>query len=75
MMECSTIHLDRPDGPVLKAIKVQKTKDWTITSVDFPVASGVHDLYLTYTNPNLKKPDASGMLFDWFYFTEPLPGQ
>src|SRR5450432_1399540 len=70
-----TIHLDKPDGPVLKAIKVQKTKDWTITSVDFPVASGVHDLYLTYINPNLKKPDASGMLFDWFYFTEPLPGK
>ena len=68
------IHLDKPDGPVLKTMKVPKTKDWTITSVDFPVASGVHDLYLTYTNPNLKKPDESGMLFDWFYFTEPLPG-
>ncbi|MEP6949495.1 MAG: DUF1553 domain-containing protein, partial [Ginsengibacter sp.] len=69
-----TIHLDSPEGPVLKAITVKKTKDWTITSVGFPVASGVHDLYLTYINPNLKKPDASGMLFDWFYFTEPLPG-
>ena len=68
------IHLDKPDGPVLKSMKVPKTKDWTITSVDFPAASGVHNLYLTYTNPNLKKPDASGMLFDWFYFTEPLPG-
>ncbi len=68
------IHLDKPDGPVLKTMKVPKTKDWTITSVDFPIASGVHDLYLTYTNPNLKKPDASGMLFDWFYFTDPLPG-
>jgi Protein of unknown function (DUF1553)/Protein of unknown function (DUF1549)/Planctomycete cytochrome C len=70
-----TIHLDKADGPVLKTIKIQKkTKDWTISSVSFPVASGVHDLYLTYINPNLKKPDASGMLFDWFYFTEPLPG-
>jgi len=70
-----TIHLDKADGPILKTIKIQKkTKDWTITSVNFPIASGVHDLYLTYINPNLKKPDASGMLFDWFYFTEPLPG-
>jgi hypothetical protein len=68
------IHLDKPDGPVLKAMKVPKTKDWTITSVEFPAASGVHDLYLTYTNPDLKKPDDSGLLFDWFYFTEPLPG-
>ena len=70
-----TIHLDKSDGPVLTTINIQKkTKDWTITSVHFPIASGVHDLYLTYINPNLKKPDASGMLFDWFYFTEPLPG-
>lgn len=68
------IHLDKPDGPLLKAMKVSKTKDWTITSADFPPSSGVHDLYLTYTNPNLKKPDDSGLLFDWFYFTEPLPG-
>jgi hypothetical protein len=68
------IHLDKPDGPVLKTIKVPKTKDWTITRVNFPEASGIHDIYLTYTNPNLKKPDASGMLFDWFYFTAPLPG-
>jgi len=68
-----TIHLDRPDGPILKTIKVQKTKDWTISSVNFPAVSGVHDLYLTYINPGLKTPDASGMIFDWFYFTQPLP--
>jgi Protein of unknown function (DUF1553)./Protein of unknown function (DUF1549)./Planctomycete cytochrome C. len=69
-----TIHLDKPDGPVLKIIKPVKTKGWTISNVDFPKAAGVHDLYFTYTNSNLKKPDASGMMFDWFYFTEPLPG-
>lgn len=69
-----TIHLDRPDGPILKTIRVQKTKDWTITSVNFPETSGVHDLYLTYINPDLKTPNASGMIFDWFYFTQPLPG-
>jgi len=69
-----TIHLDKPGGPVLKTIQVQKTRDWTITSVGFPAASGVHDLSLTYFNPNLKKPGDNGLLFDWFYFTEPLPG-
>ncbi|MEO6188678.1 MAG: DUF1553 domain-containing protein [Ginsengibacter sp.] len=67
-----TIHLDEPDGPVLKKIFVEKTKVWKITSIDFPVASGVHDLFFTYSNPNLKKPDENGMLFDWFYFTNPL---
>ncbi|MEO6674627.1 MAG: DUF1553 domain-containing protein [Ginsengibacter sp.] len=69
-----TIHLDKPAGPVLKVIKPQKTKGWFISSVDFPVASGVHDLYFTYSNSNLKKPDDNGILFDWFYFTELLPG-
>jgi hypothetical protein len=68
------IHLDSPNGAVLQTMKVSKTKGWTITSVDIPAASGVHDLYLTYSNPDLKTPDANGLLFDWFYFTQPLPG-
>jgi hypothetical protein len=70
-----TIHLDKPNGPVLTTIPVAKTQGWKITSVDFPVATGVHDLYFTYTNPNLKKPDDNGMQFDWFYFTHPLQGK
>jgi hypothetical protein len=37
--------------------------------------SGIHDLYFSYTNPNLKKPEDNGALFDWFYFTEELPGR
>ena len=70
-----TIHLDKPEGPVLKAIQVQQTKDWTIAGVDIPSAGGVHDLYFTYSNPNLKKPGDNGMQFDWFYFTEHFPGR
>ena len=70
-----TIHLDEPDGTVLKTILVAKTNGWKITSVDFPPGKGVHDLYFTYTNSNLKKPDDNGMLFDWFYFTNPLEGK
>ncbi|MEO8415540.1 MAG: DUF1553 domain-containing protein [Ginsengibacter sp.] len=68
------IHLDSPGGPVLQTMKVAKTKGWTFTRVDLPAASGVHDLYLTYSNPDLKTPDANGLLFDWFYFTQSLPG-
>ncbi|HTE07977.1 MAG TPA: DUF1553 domain-containing protein, partial [Flavitalea sp.] len=37
--------------------------------------TGTHDLYFTYTNPNLKKPEDNGAMFDWFYFTEELPGR
>ncbi len=70
-----TIHLDKPDGPVLKKIAVAKTNGWKIASLDFPVASGVHDLYFTYSSPNLKKPDENGMLFDWFYFSNPMEGK
>ncbi len=70
-----TIHLDKADGPILKTVTVQKTKEWTINRIQFPVSAGVHDLYFTYTNSNLKKPDDSGMMFDWFYFTNPLPGK
>lgn len=70
-----TIHLDKPDGPVLTTIPVAQTNGWLITTADFPAASGIHDLYFTYENPNLKRPDDGGMQFDWFYFTEPLPGK
>jgi Protein of unknown function (DUF1553)/Protein of unknown function (DUF1549)/Planctomycete cytochrome C len=37
--------------------------------------TGIHDLYFTYTNKNLKKPEDNGAMLDWFYFTEELPGK
>jgi Protein of unknown function (DUF1553)/Protein of unknown function (DUF1549)/Planctomycete cytochrome C len=69
------IHLDKPDGPILKSLVIQPTKDWTISSFDFMPVAGVHDLYLTYESPQLKKPTDNGMEFDWFYFTEEFPGK
>jgi hypothetical protein len=71
-----TIHLDRADGPALASVRVDTTRggDWGIAETALAPVSGVHDLYFTYLNPNLKKPDMSGMQFDWFYFTQPLPG-
>ena len=70
-----TIRLGKPDGPVLQTIKLAPTKGWKITSVDIPMTSGFHDLFFSYHNPNLKSPDANGVQFDWFYFTQPLPGK
>jgi hypothetical protein len=35
---------------------------------------GVHDLYITYVNSNLHKPDEKGIEYDWFCFTRQLPG-
>lgn len=70
-----TIHLDAPDGPVLKMVSVPKSKKWSISSIDFPDQTGSHDLFFSYTNPNLKKPTDNGMMFDWYYFTEAFPGK
>jgi len=69
-----TIHLDKPDGPVLQKIAVPVTRGWGIDVVNFPPPSGRHDLFFTYENPHLKVPNASGMQFDWFHFTHSLPG-
>ncbi len=71
------IHLDSSKGQVLATIKVVATKDgkWEIGYFDFPETSGTHDIYFSYTNRNLTDPDKSGMMYDWFYFTNPLPGQ
>jgi len=66
-----TIHIDKPYGPVLKKIKIPDTKDWQIREEALELQlSGKHDLYFTYSNPNLKKPEDNGAMFDWFYFTD-----
>ncbi|HEY5825637.1 MAG TPA: DUF1553 domain-containing protein, partial [Cyclobacteriaceae bacterium] len=66
-----TIHIDKPNGPVLKKIRIPDTKDWQIKEEDLDYQiSGKHDLYFTYSNPNLKKPEDNGVMFDWFYFTD-----
>ena len=71
-----TIHLDNPEGPVLLTMKILPTKDgkWEVNYIDFPKTAGTHDIYFSYFNPNLTDPDKSGMMFDWFYFTNPFPG-
>ncbi|MCK5280483.1 MAG: DUF1549 domain-containing protein, partial [Cyclobacteriaceae bacterium] len=65
------IHLDSVNGPVLKEIGVKDTKrKWIFNEIEFQPVTGTHDLYFTYYNPNLKNPQANGLMFDWFYFTE-----
>jgi len=70
------IHLDKRDGPVLSSIPIGVIKDgWGLAKVDFTPVEGVHDLYFTYSNPALKHPEDNGVMFDWFYFTQPFPGK
>jgi hypothetical protein len=70
-----TMHLDGLDGPVIARVQADTTKGqgWAISKVGLPAVKGVHDIYIRYENPRLKKPDASGLQFDWFYFGRKLP--
>ena len=72
-----TIHLDRADGPILKKIRLDTTrnKSWAIDYQDIPATPGIHDLYFTYSNPRLPDPNKNGLQFDWFHFTQPIPGK
>jgi hypothetical protein len=72
-----TIRLDSTEGPVLLTMKMLPTKNgsWEVNATDFQKAGGTHDIYFLYSNPNLTDPDQSGLMFDWFYFTNPLPGK
>lgn len=64
------IHNDQPNGPVIARIPLKKTTNgWTISTATIAPQSGMHNLYFTYTNPQLKTPEATGAMFDWFYFT------
>jgi hypothetical protein len=65
-----TIHLDKPDGTIIKQLTFPETKSWVTEEIIITPSQGVHDLYFTYTNPNLKKAEDSGLTFDWFYFTD-----
>ena len=69
------IHFDSPNGPLLKSFPVRPTRGWVIAEFDLPANSGTNDLFITYTNANLKKPDENGILFDWFHFTEQFPAK
>jgi len=71
-----TVHLDSPEGPLLFSTAVKNTKGKkTIQALEFQPVSGIHDLWLCYKNPLLKKPTDSGMFYDWFHFAAPFPGK
>lgn len=65
-----TIRLDDENGKVIAKINVPFTNgNWAIEEVPITKADGIHSLFFTYENPNLKKQTDSGVQFDWFYFT------
>jgi Protein of unknown function (DUF1553)/Protein of unknown function (DUF1549)/Planctomycete cytochrome C len=69
------IHADEPNGPVIATIPLKKSAaGWQISKADIAPQQGKHHLYFTYKNNQLKKPEATGVIFDWFYFTSELAG-
>jgi mono/diheme cytochrome c family protein len=69
------IRLDSLNGPLLKTFHPDTARKWKFVETTIPIIGGVHDLYFTYVNPNLKNPEENGIMFDWFYFTEHFPGK
>ncbi|MEP7143371.1 MAG: DUF1553 domain-containing protein [Ferruginibacter sp.] len=70
------IHLDKSDGPVIATVPLPLAfMGWSISQTKLTAGNGVHDLFFTYTNDQLKTPKDNGAFFDWFYFTEDLPGK
>lgn len=71
-----TVHLDKPDGPVLSSAAVQKSQGWVVARVDLGQIQGVHDLYLRYQNAAVEQTSEQTLLsIDWLYFTSPFPGK
>ncbi len=72
------IHTDSANGPVIASISFAPTKKqegWKIMEAPIKPVNGVHDLVFTYSNPALKDPLFNAVIFDWFYFTQELPGK
>jgi len=72
------IHLDSANGEVIANVPLHKTKEdgweWQIEETALKPVTGKHDLYFTYTNPNLKNSMNTGVRIDWLYFTDHFPG-
>lgn len=69
------MHIDSAHGAVIRKMILPVTKDWQTFRFDLPVVNGVHDIYLTYSSPSLKNPEATGVTFNWFHFDEDFPGK
>jgi Protein of unknown function (DUF1553)/Protein of unknown function (DUF1549)/Planctomycete cytochrome C len=70
-----TFRLDSSRGQILATNKIPRVKEgWRFLETELPEIEGIHDIHIDYQNERLKKEDHNGMMFDWFYFTNPFPG-
>lgn len=69
-----SLHLDHPNGPLLKSWKVDTAANYQTVYVDYKKQSGIHDVFIRYSNPNVSDKMEYTVHFDWFYFTQQFPG-
>lgn len=70
-----TIRRDSVTGPILAFINVPETTGgWFHHQTALDSVSGIHEVFVTYENRNLKDPNQNGIRFDWFHFTNEFPG-
>jgi hypothetical protein len=69
-----SIHLDGPNGPLLKSWQTDAAEGNQIIYIAYGKQTGVHDIFLKYSNPTLQDPLEFGISFDWFHFTQQFPG-
>jgi hypothetical protein len=68
------IRRDHRNGELIGSVVLPMAKDdGRIIDVPLRAVKGVHDLYLVFKNPNLKK-DQSVCAIEWFSFQDDLPG-
>lgn len=72
-----TIRLDSLNGPVIASAIVTPTQGWGLGTINIIPQQGRHDLYFTYSNPDIPAKDSLRNLltFDWFAFSSEFPGK
>lgn len=67
------IRLDKIDGPMLAEFIAKPTDKWLLTEVPIKPIAGNHDIWLLFSSPDLKDPNQTGILFDYFHLTHKFP--
>lgn len=70
------VYLDSLNGPLYTTHLLAPTNEkWKVVAAPIPPATGRHNLYFKYFNPDFKSADITGVFFEWFQFDEPFPGK
>lgn len=71
-----TVTLDSLKGPVIASFILPNSKgQWNLGQLKIPAIPGRHHLYFHYYHPGINNKEETGVLFEWFRFTDPFPGK